>query len=146
MSEKYQKTCKFLNYVEHLLILASTITGCISISSFASLVAISVEITSSAVGINICPVTAPIKKDKSIIKKKKEKHDEIVLNKIEKIKLNTLEALISKSLIDSYISGDEFVSLNNVLKGYHEMKKEIKILKLLWNILYKSNRNLLRQL
>ena len=146
MSEKYQKTCKFLNYVEHLLILASTITGCISISSFASLVAISVEITSSAVGINICPITAPIKKHKSIIKKKKEKHDEIVLNKIEKINLNTVEALISKSLIDSYISGDEFVSVNNVLKGYHEMKKEIKILKLLWNILYKSNRNLLCQL
>ena len=66
MSEKYQKTCKFLNYVEHLLILASTITGCISISSFASLVAISVEITSSAVGINICPITAPIKKDNQL--------------------------------------------------------------------------------
>ena len=26
MSEKYKKTCKYLNYVEHLLILASTIT------------------------------------------------------------------------------------------------------------------------
>ena len=27
MSEKYQKTCKYLNYIEHLLILASTFTG-----------------------------------------------------------------------------------------------------------------------
>ena len=26
ISEKYKKTCKYLNYVEHLLILASTIT------------------------------------------------------------------------------------------------------------------------
>ena len=34
MSEKYKKTRKYLNYIEHLLILASTITGCISISGF----------------------------------------------------------------------------------------------------------------
>ena len=26
MSEKYQKTCKYLNYVEHLPILVSTVT------------------------------------------------------------------------------------------------------------------------
>ena len=36
MSEKYKKTCKYLNYVEHFLILASTVTGCVSISAFAS--------------------------------------------------------------------------------------------------------------
>ena len=35
MSEKYQKTCNFLNYVEHLLILSSTVPGCDSISAFA---------------------------------------------------------------------------------------------------------------
>ena len=38
MPEKYKKTCKYLNYVEHLLILVSTITGCVSISSLVSLV------------------------------------------------------------------------------------------------------------
>ena len=53
MSEKYKNTCKCLDYVEHLLILALTITGCISVSVFASLVAISVVITSGTVGINI---------------------------------------------------------------------------------------------
>ena len=49
MSEKYKKICKYLNDVEHLLILASTVTGCVSISAFASLVAFPVGITSSAV-------------------------------------------------------------------------------------------------
>ena len=29
MSEKYKKTCKCLNYVENLLILVSTVTGCV---------------------------------------------------------------------------------------------------------------------
>ena len=27
MREKYKKACKYLNYVEHLLILVSTVTG-----------------------------------------------------------------------------------------------------------------------
>ena len=69
---------KYLNYVEQLLILASTVTGCISISVFASLVAIPVGITSFAVGIKICAITSEIKKYKSIIKKMKKKHDKIV--------------------------------------------------------------------
>ena len=55
MSEKHKKTCKYLNYVENLLILASAITG-----------------------------------------------------------------------FNSYIIHDKFVSLNNVLRGYNEMKKQIK--------------------
>ena len=37
MSENYKKTCKYLTYVEHLLILVSTVTDCVSISAFASL-------------------------------------------------------------------------------------------------------------
>ena len=36
MSKKPKKTCKFLNYVENLLILASTVTGCILHSVFIS--------------------------------------------------------------------------------------------------------------
>ena len=36
ISEKHKKTCKYLNYVEHLPVLASTVTGCISISAFTS--------------------------------------------------------------------------------------------------------------
>ena len=47
MSEKYKKTCKYLNYVENLLILASTVPGCLSISAFSSLVCVPVGITSS---------------------------------------------------------------------------------------------------
>ena len=61
MSEKYKKTCKYLNYVEHLLILVSTVTGCVSISTFASLVCVPVGSMSSAVGIKICSITGGIK-------------------------------------------------------------------------------------
>ena len=57
-------------------------------------------------------------------KKKKKKPDKIVL--LRKDKLNTIEALIYKALIESHISDDEFVSVNNILREYNEMKEEIK--------------------
>ena len=53
----------------------------------------------------------------------KEKHDKIVL--LRKDKLNTIEVLISKALIDSYISHNEFVSVNNVLREYNEIKNSM---------------------
>ena len=43
-----------------------------------------------------------------------------------KDELNTIEVLISEAVINSCISHDEFVSVNNVLREYYEMKKEIK--------------------
>ena len=127
MSKKHKKICTTLNYIEHFLILASTITGCISISAFASLIGIPIGITSSAIGLKICAITAGIKKYKSIIKKKKRKYDKTVL--LAKSKLNSIKVLISKDLIDSVISHDEFVLINNVLKEYNEMKEKIKNLK-----------------
>ena len=45
---------------------------------------------------------------------------------LAKSKLNSIEVLISKALIDSVISHDEFVLINNVLKEYDKMKEEIK--------------------
>ena len=128
MSKKHKKVCTTLNYIEHLLILASTITGCISISAFASLVGIPIGITSSTIGLKICAIAARAKKYKSIIKKKKKKHDKIVL--LAKSKLNSIEVLSCKALIVSIISRDIFVLINNVLKEYDKMKREIKNLKI----------------
>ena len=45
---------------------------------------------------------------------------------LAKPKLNSIEALHSKVLINSVINHDELVLLNNVLKEYREIKKEIK--------------------
>ena len=72
MSKKLKKFCVTLNQTAYFLILSSTITGCISISAFASLVGIPIGITSSAIGLKICAITEAIKNYKSIIKKKKK--------------------------------------------------------------------------
>ena len=73
MSAEYKKTCMYLNYVEHLLILVLIVTVSISICAFASLVCVPVCLTSSAVGIKICAI------------------------------INKSEVLISKALIEALI-------------------------------------------
>ena len=57
-----------------------------------------------------------------MVKKKKKKHDNIVL--LAKAKLNRIEVLIELN-----ITHDEFALINNVLKEYNKMKEEIKSLK-----------------
>ena len=91
------------------------------------MIGIPVGITSSAIELKILAITAGIKKYKSILKKKKKKHDKIIF--LAKSKLNKIEALIFKSLIYSVIIHTEFVLINNVLKEYNKMKEEIKNLK-----------------
>ena len=53
--------------MEHLLILVSTVTDCVSISIFASLACFHVGIMISAVEIKGCAITARIKKYSSIM-------------------------------------------------------------------------------
>ena len=72
---------------------------------FASLLGIPEGIRSSEIGVKIRPIAAGIKRYRSIIKKNKNKHDEIVL--LAKFKLNIIEVFMA--LIDSNISDDKFV-------------------------------------
>ena len=44
---------------------------------------------------------------------------------LAKSKLNSVELLISKALIDSNIIHNEFDSINNVVKEYNDMKEDL---------------------
>ena len=70
------------------------------------------------------PITSGINKYKSRIKKKKKKHNKIVL--LTKSKFNSIEVLIFKALINSNIGHDEFFLINNVLKKNYDTKEEIQ--------------------
>ena len=74
--------------------------------------------TSSKKGLKIFALIAGIKRYKSIIKKKKKTHDKIEL--LAKSKLNIIEVLIYKALINLNVSHDEFVLKNNVLIEYND--------------------------
>ena len=94
ISKKQENFCKALNYIWYFLTLGSTITGCISSFTFASLIDIPIGITSSAIELKICPIAAGIKKYKSIIMKNKYKRDKLVL--LAKSKSSRTEVLILK--------------------------------------------------
>ena len=88
-----------MNYINHLIIVISTI-----------------------IGLKICVITAGTKKYKSIIKKKKKNHDKTVL--LVKSKLSSIDVLISKALINLNISHDELlVLINNVLKEFYDKER-----------------------
>ena len=71
ISKKHKNVYSILNHTEHLLVLASVVTGCVLISVLASLVEIPVFIASSAIKNKNSVITAGINKYKSIIKKNK---------------------------------------------------------------------------
>ena len=62
ISKKHKKSCTTLDYIEHFLVLASSIIESISISAFASTIVITIGIASSLIGLKICAITAGIKK------------------------------------------------------------------------------------
>ena len=77
-----------------------------------ALLDIPLGITSSSIGflriqqsLKICTIATGIKKCKSVIRKKKKKHDKMVL--LAKSKSNSIEVLISTAIINSNISHDE---------------------------------------
>ena len=122
ISEKRKKKCKALNFFEHFLVFASSVSGCVLISAFGSLVGVPVGTASSAVGLKICAVTAGIKKYNLIIQKKRKN----MIKQYCQEKLRQIEFLISKALMNSCVSHDVFISVNNVLRRYNEIKKKIK--------------------
>ena len=166
MRKKHKKVYGVLNYIEHSLILISTVTGCVSISAVASLVGIPIGSTSSAIGLKIsvitarllilistvtgrlsisafrslvgipigssaiglkaCVITGGNKKYKPIIKKKKEIYFYILIKYYHWQNLSSVQALISKVLIDSNNTHDQFVLINDVPKEFGDMKEEIK--------------------
>ena len=62
-----------------------------------------------------------------MIKKKKKKHDKIVL--LAKSKLNSVEVETSKASTDLSIIHGEFALINNMVKECDNLKEKIKNLK-----------------
>ena len=104
MSKKHKEDFITLNYIEHLLVLLSSVTGCASVSSFPSLVGNPTGVECSTVALRTC-----------LIKKKRRNQNKKVL--LATAKLKTMEVLISWGLTNSYVSQSEFFSVSIVLRA-----------------------------
>ena len=71
--------------------------------------------------------TGIIKKLLKVTRKKKKKHNKIVM--LSKSKLNSIETLLSQALTDLDISYEEFKTIVNEKEKYEQMKKSIRNIK-----------------
>ena len=118
MSKKLSKYIAALDYIDKTLTVLSATSGGISIISFTSVIGIlSFTLVFSL-------TTGITKKLLKVTRKKKKKHNKIVM--LAKRKLNSIETLMSLALIDLDISHEEFKTIVNEKQKYEQMKESIR--------------------
>ena len=123
-NKKLSKYITIFDYVDKILIILSATTGGISIISFTSIIGAPAGIASASFTLIFSITTGIIKKLLNITRKKKKKHDKILM--LVKSKLNSIEALISQALIDMAISHEEFISILKEKDRYEMMKNNLR--------------------
>ena len=122
-SKKLNKYVNVFDYIAKVLIVLSTTSGGVSIISFTSIIGAPVGIASAVFTIIFSLITGIAKKLLNITKKKKKKHDKILM--LAKSKLNSIETLISQALIDMEISHEEFITTLNEKDKYEKVKNNL---------------------
>ena len=89
-----------------------------------TIVGILVGIAGSTLTFVFTASTGIVKKLLSFTKKKKKKHDKIMM--LAKNKLNFIEILMSQALNDLDVSHEEFVKIIREKDKYEEIKKNVK--------------------
>ena len=124
MSKQLSKYVAAFDYRDKTLILLSETSGGISMISFTSVIGVPAGLASASFTLIFSLTTGIIKKLLKVTRKKKKKHNEIVM--IAKRKLNSTKNLISQALIDLDISHEEFKTIGNEKKKYEQMKENIR--------------------
>ena len=100
------------------------ITGWVSIISFSSTIGAPVRIESASFTLIFSITTGIVKKLLNITRKKKKKHDKILM--LAKSKLNSIDTLISQALIDMDISHEEFITILKEKDRYEMMRDNLR--------------------
>ena len=92
-----------------MLIVLSATSGGVSITSFSNVVGAPAGIASASFTLIFSLTTGIVKKLLDITRKKKKRHDKILM--FAKSKFNSIDTLISQALIDMDISHEEFITI-----------------------------------
>ena len=123
-SKKLSTYVAVFDYIDKILIFVSATTRGLSICSFTSIEGAPVGIANAGFTL-IFSLTAGItKKLLNMTRKKKEKHDKILM--LAKCKLNSIETLISQALIDMDISREEFITILEEKDRYEKIKENVR--------------------
>ena len=112
------------DYIDKILIILSATTGGVSIFSFTSVIGAPARIASASFTLIFSITTGIVKKLLNITRKKKKKHDKILM--LAKNKFNSIETLISQALNVMEISHEEFITIFKEKDRYEKMKENIR--------------------
>ena len=123
-SKKLSKCVTTFNYMDKILIVLNGTTGGVCIISHATVAGAPIGIASPGFTIVFALTTGIIKKLLKATRNKKKKHDKIIM--VAKSKLNSIETLVSKALIDMETSHKEFTTILKEKDKYEKMKKSLR--------------------
>ena len=124
-SQKLNKYITAFDYIDQILIVLSAASGGVSIISFSSVIGAPARIVSANFTLFFSLTTGIVKKLLDITRKKRKKHDKILM--LAKSKLNSIDTLISQALIDMDISHEEFITILKKKDRYEMMNENLKI-------------------
>ena len=124
ISKKLSKYIAAFYYTDKIVIVLSASFGTLSIVSCATVVGMPVGLVGASLTVVFSLTTGLVKKLLNVTRKKKKKHNKIVM--LAKSKLNSIETLMSQALIDLEISHEEFKTIVNEKEKYEQMKERIR--------------------
>ena len=108
-SKNLSKYVTAFDYIDKILIVLSATSSGVCIISSASVVGAPVGIASASFTLTFSLISGITKRLLSITRKKKKKHDKILM--LAKNKLDSIETLVSQALIDMEITHEEFTAI-----------------------------------
>ena len=127
ISREISKYIAAFDYIDKAVIVLSAASGGVSIISFTSVIGVPAGLASASFTLVFSLVTGKIKKLLKVTRKRKKKHNKIIM--FAKSKLNSIETLMSQALIDLDISQEEFKTIVNEKEKYEQMKESIRNIK-----------------
>ena len=106
------------------MIVLNATTGGVCIISHATVVGAPIGIASAGFTILFSLATGITKKLLKTTRNKKKKHDKILM--LAKSKVNNIETLVSKAIIDMEISHEEFITILKEKDKYEKMKENVR--------------------
>ena len=121
---KISKYVSAFDYADKVFIVLSASFGSLSIASHATVVGILVGIAGASLTLVFTACTGVVKKLLSVTRKKKKKHNEIMV--LVSVKLNAIETLLSGALSNFDISHEEFTKIIDEKVKYENIKENVK--------------------
>ena len=122
--KKLNKYLVSFDYLDKIFITLSASFGTLSIASQATVIGIPTGITGASLTLIFTIGTGINKSLLKVTKKRKRKHNKIMA--LAKIKLNTIDTLLSSALNDSKISHEDFTNIITEINIYENIKENIK--------------------